>query len=181
MFLFFGVLFLLALATGLAFLLLARLRRAQTGLPVDARVVYSDSGAWEKVERPLFSRRYGLTGKPDYLVESDGAIIPIELKPNRKATTPRESDVMQLAAYGLLVQENLPPGKQPPSYGLLKYRDVEFQIDFTEDLYARLFQVMAAMRKDAERDDVARSHAEAPRCRACGYRAECGQSLAEEE
>ena len=171
--------FLLALVfiiviVALVLLALARLQRERTGVPVGARIVYSDSGAWEKVERPLFSRQYGLTGKPDYIIVQDGAVIPIEVKPNRTAPAPRDSDVMQLAAYALLIEEAYGAA---PAYGLLKYRDVVFEIEFTEELERELIALMAAMRRDFGARDVARSHAESRRCHACGYRAECGQIL----
>ncbi|MBI5304337.1 MAG: CRISPR-associated protein Cas4 [Chloroflexi bacterium] len=152
----------------------ARTQRAQTGLPFGARVVYADTGAWEKVERPLFSRRYALTGKPDYIVTHNGAVIPIEVKPNRRASAPRESDVLQLAAYGLLIEETQ---RVAPPYGLLKYRDAVFQVDFTDALRAQLLAVMDAMRADLDARDVPRHHVESFRCRACGYREECGQAL----
>jgi CRISPR-associated exonuclease Cas4 len=171
-----AALFLLTLVAGLVLLALARLQRARTGLPFNARVVYSDTGAWKRVERPLFSRRHALTGKPDYVVEIDSSIIPVEVKPNRTAPAPRESDVMQLAAYGLLLEETLGRGRAAP-YGLLKYRDAVFQIDFTKEVRADLFELMMAMRRDAAEEDVARSHSDPRRCHACGYRAECVQAL----
>ena len=170
----FAILFLLTLLAALALFLSARRRRAQTGLPYGAHIVYADTGAWKKVERPLFSRRYGLTGKPDYIVAERGATIPVEVKPNRVAPAPRESDTLQLAAYALLVEENF---GATPVYGLLKYRDAVFQVELTDELRARLLDTLAAMRCDLAARDVARSHAEPRRCRACGYRAECGQSL----
>ncbi|MDE3088452.1 MAG: Dna2/Cas4 domain-containing protein [Chloroflexota bacterium] len=170
-------LFLVAFAAALVLFALARAQREQTGLPANARIVYADTGAWKKVEQALFSRRYALTGKPDYIVENGDAIIPVEVKPNRVAPAPRESDVMQLAAYGLLIEETWGQGRAAPPYGLLKYRDTVFQIDFTGDLRAELIDLMDAMRRDLAADDVARSHTEPRRCRACGYRAECGQIL----
>ena len=176
-----AILFVLALAAALALFVLARAQRERAGLPVSARVVYADTGAWRKVERPLFSRRYGLTGKPDYVLEDRGSMIPVEVKPNRTAPTPREADVMQLAAYGLLIEETLGQGRDTPPYGLLKYRDAVFQVDFTEDLLVRLTDLMDAMRHDAAAREVVRSHAEPRRCRACGYRAECGQALGEND
>ncbi|HEX7586740.1 MAG TPA: PD-(D/E)XK nuclease family protein [Anaerolineae bacterium] len=172
----FAALFLVSLFAGLAFSTLARLLRARTGLPFHARVVYADTGAWKRVERPLFARAYALTGKPDYIVEIDSAIIPVEVKPTRTAPVPRESDVMQLAAYGLLIEETLGRPSAVP-YGLLKYRDAVFQIDFTEELRARLLELMAALRRDAVAKNVGRSHTETRRCRACGYRDECVEAL----
>ena len=170
----FAILFLLTLIIALALFFSARGQRAQTGLPYGARIVYADTGAWKKVERPLFARRYGLTGKPDYIVAERGATIPVEVKPNRAAPAPREADTLQLAAYALLIEENFGAA---PAYGLLKYRDAVFQVELTNELCARLLDTLAAMRRDLAARDVARSHAEPRRCRACGYRAECGQAL----
>ncbi|MBI4786660.1 MAG: CRISPR-associated protein Cas4, partial [Chloroflexi bacterium] len=47
----------------------------------------------------------------------------------------------------------------------------------TEELRQELMELMAAMRHDEGARDVARSHARARRCQACGYRGECGQAL----
>lgn len=152
---------------------LGRLLRLESGVPIRARVVYSDTGAWEKVEKPLFSRRHLLTGKPDYLVKVDGARIPIEVKPNRTGNEPRVSDTLQLAAYGLLVEETF----GAPPYGLMKYRDSVFRIEFTPELRAQLVEVLSEMRVNLRAEDLARSHTEARRCLACGYRAQCGQEM----
>jgi CRISPR-associated exonuclease Cas4 len=153
---------------------LGRLLRLEAGLPTRARIVYSDTGAWDRVEKPLFSRRHLLTGKPDYLVEVDGARIPIEVKPNRTANEPRVSDTLQLAAYGLLVEETF---GVPPPYGLMKYSESLFRVEFTPELRALLLEVLSEMRVNLNAEDLARSHAEARRCLACGYRAGCGQDI----
>ena len=73
---------------------------------IAGRVVASDSG----VSRPtpvLRSARYGLTGRPDYLVEEGGRVVPVEVKPRRRSDTPWPRDVLQLAAYCLLVEDVL--------------------------------------------------------------------------
>jgi hypothetical protein len=46
-------------------------RILQSGVP-DGRVVSQDTDRRRALERPLVSPRYGLTGKPDYLVEAQG-------------------------------------------------------------------------------------------------------------
>lgn len=170
----FATLFLLAFISAFALWLAARQQRAQTGLPYGARIVYADTGAWQKIERPLFARRCGLTGKPDYIAREGGAMIPVEVKPQRVARAPHESDTLQLAAYALLIEEEW--GVVPP-YGLLKYRDAVFRIEITDALRAQLLAALAALRRARAARDVPRSHADARRCRACGYRAECGQAL----
>lgn len=152
-----------------------RVEQARAGLPIDARVVYSDTGAWERVEKALFSRRYRLTGKPDYVVQGEtGAMIPVEVKPNRTARQPRHSDTMQLMAYGILVEEKF--GTRP-AFGLLKYRDEVFQIAFTEELRAEFFEILAEMRAARRAKNVARSHEDPVKCRYCGYREECEERL----
>ncbi len=153
---------------------LARRGARASGLPFNARVVYTDTGAWARVEKPLFSEKYALAGKPDYLVAERGAIIPVEVKPNRAAPAPLESDVMQLVAYALLVAEAY--GK-PPAYGLLKYRDAVFRIEMTRELWNELRALLEEMRADGSAAAVARSHAEPRKCRACGFRDACGQTL----
>lgn len=172
-----GVLNLLLIALILAALVLlwrARAQRREAGLP-PGRVVYADTGAWAGCEKPLFSRRYRLTGKPDYLVEERGQVIPIEVKPSRAAPAPYPSDVLQLAAYCLLVEETT--GQAPP-YGLIKYRDTTFAVDYTPQLRARLLDILARMSRNRAAPDVPPSHDEPARCRACGFRAVCGQNLA---
>jgi len=170
----FGILCLIILIVAMWLWFKSRHQRAATGLPFGARIVYADTGAWSKIEQPLFSRRYALTGKPDYIVQDQGATIPIEVKPNRTAPRPYESDVMQLAAYGLLIEETYGTF---PRYGLLKYRNAVFQIDFTADLRAQVIALIQAMQQRVDARPVARQHTDPGRCRACGYRAECGQAL----
>ena len=64
-------------------------------------MVYTDTGAWGKVEKPLYYHALGLTGKPDYLVERDGILIPVEVKSGRTPEAPYDSHIFQLAAYCL--------------------------------------------------------------------------------
>lgn len=152
-----------------------RAAQIQTGVPLDVRIVYSDTGAWERVEKPLFSRRYRLTGKPDYIVEDEnGARIPIEVKPNRTSAQPRLSDVMQLMAYGVLIQEQF---GMRPEFGLLKYRDQLFHIPFTDDLRSEFFEILRDLRAARNLPDVPRNHDDPARCRYCGYRDACDQRL----
>lgn len=169
------IIILVALAAALWLRRAGRGEQALAGLPVNARVVYTDTGGWRRVEQPLFSRRYRLTGKPDYIVEDEtGALIPIEVKPSRGEPAPRRSDTMQLMAYGILVEEEY--GTRT-THGLLKYRDRVFEIEFTEELRAELFDTVRAMRAARGARNVARSHDDATRCRSCGYREECDERL----
>ncbi len=159
----------------LVLLLVAGRLQAASGLP-RGRVVYSDTGAWGRPEKPLFSRRLGLTGKPDYLVRTDSALVPVEVKSARApAGGPYEAHLFQLAAYCVLVAETY--GRRPP-YGLIQYADRLVSVDFTPTLEAELLDLLTAMRAAADADDVARSHTAAARCAACGLAAVCEERLA---
>jgi CRISPR-associated exonuclease Cas4 len=164
-----AVLFLLLVASGLAALWWSRRKRERTGLP-QGRVIYADTGAWERCETPLFSKRHLLAGKPDYLVEERGRVIPVEFKSALSPPTPYRSHVLQLAAYCLLVEEEY--GRAPP-YGIIKYRDRALAIDYSPRLQAELLDTLAQMRHDLAADDVAPNHSNPNRCRRCGYEADC--------
>jgi CRISPR-associated exonuclease Cas4 len=159
---------------GLWLLTRAGAARRDTGLPL-GRVVYVDTGAWDRCERPLFSNEHRLTGRPDYLVHGRGGVVPVEVKSGAAPQQPYPAHVLQLAAYCLLVEER--EGRAPP-YGILKYGDRAFEVDYTPSLRAELLDTLDALRRDLGRRDVARSHDEPGRCLACGYRDRCKQRLA---
>jgi CRISPR-associated exonuclease Cas4 len=169
----------MGVSIGLALLLLAglfwiwglRLRR-RTGLPW-APVIAQDTGG-QALEKPLFARRLGLTGKPDYLLDMRGATIPVEVKPSRRAARPYESDLMQLAAYCLLVEET--SGAAPP-YGLLRYAERTFRLDYTPRVRDDLLDLLDEMRAALEDADCARSHDDPRRCRGCGFFEQCDEAL----
>jgi CRISPR-associated exonuclease Cas4 len=168
--------FYIALALLLLALLLfwqsGRTQRA-AGLP-GGRVIYTDTRAWGKVEKPLYDHMLGLTGKPDYLVEQNGRLIPVEVKSGRAPEAPYDSHIYQLAAYCLLVEKTM--GRRPP-YGIIHYQDRDFAVDYTHDLENALLDILAEMRRDERRDEVARSHESAARCTKCGFRNVCEQKL----
>ncbi len=159
---------------GLLLLGWARGQRKQTGLP-QGRVIYTDTGAWNRCERPLFSRRYLLTGKPDYLVDDGRAKIPVEVKSTTAPPSPYRSHILQLAAYCLLLEEEY---GHPPPYGIIKYRDQAYTVEYTAQLRAQLLSTLAEMRQNLTASDVGPNHANPNRCRSCGYREECEERLA---
>ena len=95
---------------GLLLLWTGRRRRAATGLPA-GEVVYSDTGMWQEVREPLRSRRYGLVGRPDYLVQvtekGRQVTVPVEVKSRKQPARPLDGHVLQLGAYCLLVEDQL--------------------------------------------------------------------------
>jgi CRISPR-associated exonuclease Cas4 len=148
-------------------------QRQASGLP-DGRVIYTDTRGWGKLEKPLFNQALGLTGKPDYLIQQNGQVIPVEVKSGRAPAAPYDSHIYQLASYCLLVEKTY--GKRP-TYGIIHYDDRDFAIDYTPELESSLLELLAEMKRDEHRRDVPRSHEQASRCARCGFRKVCDQSL----
>jgi len=146
--------------------------RHLTGLP-RGRIVYEDTAGWTE-SRPLFAPCYGLSGKPDYMVQQGRHTIPVEVKPSRRASEPYEADILQLAAYCLLVQETT--GQRPP-HGLLHYAEHTFRIPYDARIERILLATLDDMREDLDAADVDPSHRDPMRCRFCGHRQICGHSL----
>jgi CRISPR-associated exonuclease Cas4 len=166
--------FFFLLALGLLLLWLAQRGRARSGLP-QGRVVYTDTGGWNRLERPLFSREFLLTGKPDYLIADGADVIPVEVKSSRAPAQPYPSHLLQLAAYCLLVEECY---RRRPPYGIVKYADRAFEVEYTPELEDQLLTTLDCMRTDLTDGNAPRSHEEPRRCQACGYRRWCEQGLA---
>lgn len=160
-------------AVGLILLWLARRGRGRSGLP-EGRIVYTDTGGWQRPERPLFSHRLRLSGKPDYLVKSGAAIIPVEVKSGPAPGRPYASHLLQLAAYCLLVEEAY---ETRPSHGMIKYGDRTVRVGYGVELEEELVQTLRQMRADLAAGHASRRHNDPRRCAACGHRAHCDQRL----
>jgi CRISPR-associated exonuclease Cas4 len=149
-------------------------QRKAAGLP-EGRVVAADTGAWQRLEKPLYDPETGLTGRPDYVVEQDDEWIPVEVKSGWAPPEPHESHIFQLAAYCLLVEHVY--GTRP-SHGILHYRNRTFEIDYTPALEDELRDLLDQIRLQAgKRSGAPRSHSEAGRCLHCGFRKVCDQKL----
>src|SRR4026208_1662458 len=140
-------------------------QRQAAGLP-GGRVIYTDTRGWGKLEKPLFYAALELTGKPDYLVQQNGQIIPVEVKSGRAPEAPYDSHIFQLASYCLLVDKIY--GKRPP-YGIIHSNNRDFAVDYTQELESKLLDILAEMRRDDHKNEVMRSHEQASRCSGCGF------------
>ena len=149
----------------------ARLRR-ESGLP-RGEVLHFDMDG-ERRGTPLTSQRFGLTGTPDYIIETDDGVVPVEVKPSRTDSEPRESHLLQVLAYCLLIEEQ--EGKRPP-YGLLRYKAETFRVDYNSETRQHVISVIAEMREAARQYEVHRNHDVPAKCRMCAYRAVCDEAL----
>ena len=86
-----------------------------------------------------------------------------------------EGEILQLAAYCLLVGERF--GK-PVRRGQLFYQNRSLEIAFDDQLRSRLLDSVAELKSAERMSDVARSHNSPSRCRGCGFRQTCRDSLA---
>lgn len=163
----------LVLIAGVLLIWRSSFRRRQSGIP-EGKVVYNDLDAWTTLEKPLFDPLLKLTGKPDFVVEQNHLLIPVEVKSSQSPTLPYIGHLLQLTAYCLLLERT--NGKRPP-YGYLRYANRTLQIDYTQELEATLLDTLAEMRSKERRGELHRSHQDLARCNRCGFRSKCDQRL----
>lgn len=155
-------------------------QQRKMGLP-GGRLIYADTSRWLPQEKPLYAPSLGLTGKPDYLVEQGKFTLPVEVKKVHNVNQPPyDAHIFQLAAYCLLVEELF---EQRPPYGILHYSDgansQTYAVDFTPTLETQVRQIIAEIQQNDRKKDLPRSHDIPARCKGCGFRAACDQSLLE--
>jgi CRISPR-associated exonuclease Cas4 len=121
------------------------------------------------------SERYGLSGRPDYVIRMKDNLIPVEEKTGRTPRGPLFSHILQVAAYCLLIEET--SGKAPP-YGLLKYPEHEHEIEYNEDLKKVLLQKLDEMRLIMGTKEAHRNHDRPGKCISCSRRHVCPERLA---
>jgi CRISPR-associated exonuclease Cas4 len=157
----------------LTLLLVSLALKRKTGMP-EGKIVYADQGMWGKPEKAFYDAYLGLTGKPDYLIQTRQATIPVEVKSMWAPQAPYDSHILQLGAYCLLAEEHF--GKRPP-YELLRYRNRTFKISYSSELENKVVETIQQIRGNKELDDVCRSHEQPNRCARCGFRSRCDQRL----
>jgi CRISPR-associated exonuclease Cas4 len=154
----------------LGFLLRLSARSSANALGLDGQVI---AGAGHDAD--LFvSDKYSLVGKPDYITDQDGEFVPIERKSRYLKGKPFDGETLQLAAYGLLIEERF--GK-PVRRGVLQYQNASVDIEFDEPLRSKLLTAINALQDAQSLSDVRRNHHHPARCRACGFRHACPDAL----
>ncbi len=146
-------------------------KRKSLGVP-GGKTVYQDT-----VEKPgqlLYSRRLGLTGRPDLLINQNGLVIPVEVKTGKTPRQPYLGHMMQLIAYCVLVEETY---DVRPEYGLLRYQDEELKIEFSKERETALLQILTEMKQKQARGELHRSHTNPRVCAGCSFRTTCNERL----
>jgi CRISPR-associated exonuclease Cas4 len=165
---------LLLIAIGAILLVISSHFGRKSGLP-RGDVSYADASG--QAQEPFISKRLLMAGKPDYLMKDrNGDLIPVEVKSSNapRAGRPYESHLMQLAAYFLLLEDVL---QRPVPYGLIRYRNRTLRVANTDELRARLMDVIAQMRRLMARDVARRNHNRPQRCSRCSVAHACDERL----
>jgi CRISPR-associated exonuclease Cas4 len=163
----------LTLALGILLYVLSSSLAQTTGLPANARILSSDVGA---ADPPLLEDpALGIRGRPDYVIREAKGLVPVEVKPTRASTQLYQSDLIQLAAYLLLVRAVYPT--QFAGYGRVQYRHAQFVVELTPELEARCRATAHLVRAARQATTVHRTHSLAVKCRACAMRPFCDEAL----
>jgi CRISPR-associated exonuclease Cas4 len=132
-------------AVGLALILGALLlrwyaQRTAAALDISGDVLYSDD---DTTADGLVSDAHRLVGKPDYILQHDGELIPVERKSRKLSTAGAyEGEILQLAAYCLLVEEHY---GRPVLTGRLLYQNRSVDVPFDSDLRAKLHNALQCL------------------------------------
>lgn len=149
--------------------------RAGAGIPGGV-VLFSDSG-YERVRGfAMVSRRFGLSGMPDYLIKAPEGVVPVEMKSGRMPRGgPYWNHIVQLGCYVLLVEEYY----ETPPYGVIKYSDQSVKVAFTPEVRKKVLALVSDIRRlrKVEVEAVKRSHEIAGRCRGCGFVPVCSEAI----
>lgn len=152
---------------------IANKQRMAVGIP-SGKIIYSDTNRWQRLEKPLYDPIAKISGRPDYLIQQNNEVIPVEVKSGKTPSAPYDSHIFQLAAYCVMVARE--HGVRP-SHGLIHYPKRTFSVDFTQKLEDTLMEILTEMRKSERRKDVAISHNQPARCYGCGFSYTCEHRL----
>lgn len=123
--------------------------------------------------RMLRSARYGIQGRPDFILQVEGEMVPVELKTGRTPRGPLFSHILQVGAYCLMLQEE----GAKVSHGILRYEGIEHEIEFDQQLSGLVVSKVAEMRRLQGTGEVHRNHNRPGKCLSCSRRDACPERL----
>ena len=137
----------------------------------EGRITYSDLS---KPANPFYSKKYKISGKPDYIVKQNKYFIPVELKTGNHSK-PQKNHILQIAAYCHLLEQNY--GGFVP-YGILVYNDTDqYKIPFDPMIRFELESTIKKMRYSLKTGKIIMNHSDFKRCRACSMRTYCDYKI----
>ncbi|MFT9494356.1 MULTISPECIES: CRISPR-associated protein Cas4 [Bacillota] len=135
---------------------------------IRGKLIYTDEPGTEL----LVSEVYQIDGKPDYIFKQPfGHLMPLELKRKKLiGSDPYLGDVMQMAAYFLLIEENY---KKKPRYGIIEYKNKKCLIRNSFLLRKRLIRQINEMKQVKEQEYVKGFRKNKNKCTNCSHRPIC--------
>jgi CRISPR-associated exonuclease Cas4 len=88
---------------------------------------------------------------------------------------PLFSHILQVVAYCVLLEEE---DGRPPPYGIIRYGDTAFEIEYNEDQKKLLLQKLSEMRVAIVKGEAHRNHNRPGKCIHCSRRSGCPERLA---
>jgi len=121
----------------------------------------------------IVSTKYGIRGKPDYIIKLEEDYIPIEEK-TADLDTPPFPHVIQLTAYCMLIEDKY--GKAPP-YGIIRYKNYKFKIPYEKRWKDMVISFREKMIEDLKRGKAHRNHFNKNKCKSCIRKEYCNERL----
>jgi CRISPR-associated exonuclease Cas4 len=149
-------------------LMSAKRARMEYGIP-NGDIIYTDL---DKPAKALFSSKFQISGKPDYIVKDkqQNVLVPVEIK-SKNAKKPHWGHVLQLGAYCLLIEEVY---NVSVPFGILVYADgKQHKIKFDKSLRHEVLSVADEMRTCLKNGYVDKGTRFEGRCRYCSVRDDC--------
>lgn len=119
-------------------------------VPLGYSIFYSDEKTKFKKQniiysKLLFSKKYNIQGKPDYILRKKNKYIPIELKSAKikNKAFPNQGDLLQLVTYFLIIEDVY---GIKPKYGKIVYADYTFIVKNKPYLKKLLLKTLKKMR-----------------------------------
>jgi CRISPR-associated exonuclease Cas4 len=139
----------------------------------EGKIEYTDK--MDKKSRLLYSKKYGLRGKPDYIVKINNKYIPVEVKTGKIPKGPHFSHIIQIAAYCLLIHDNY---KIRPPFGIITYsKEQKHKINYDNKLEELVKEKIQDMRECIKKNEAHRNHKRVGKCSYCSRRKKCPEKL----
>ncbi len=136
------------------------------------QIAYVDSN--DRKPKLFISKRYGLSGRPDFVLLIDDEHIPVEVKTGRVPRGPLFSHILQVAAYCLLIEEEFGAA---PSHGIVRYGQNENVVDYDNSLKEMVLLKLEEIRRTMESGNAHRNHNKPGKCIHCSRRQKCPERL----
>ena len=137
----------------------------------DGKITYSDLN---KPGKPFFSKRFRITGKPDYIVKKNKHYIPVELKTGLR-NEPQRSHIFQLASYCHLLEENY---DSFVPYGILVFNNMyQYKIPYNPSIRFEFESTIKNMRQAMKTGKLTRNHNDYYRCKGCSMQTYCDDKI----